>query len=150
AADQLRLEQLAETLRVERAAVEDRFASRRRRLDLAVPVAHELAEVDVADLGAVEALHARRNTVRKYRHGQLLSCCRSARRASHWSRVCPQISTGWSSSGGGNRPGPRLLDPSRTASAFEAWLSGSIEWITSGHCRWSNAQSIAAVAASIA
>src|SRR5690606_1741284 len=58
AADQLRFEQLAESPRIQGAAVEDRLVRRRFRVAATVPAAHELAEIDVADLGAVEATHA--------------------------------------------------------------------------------------------
>ena len=58
AADQLRLEQFAEPLRIERAAIKNSVVRRRFRLRPACPTAHEFLEIDVADLGAVQALHA--------------------------------------------------------------------------------------------
>ena len=75
---------------------------------------------------------------------------RVPRRASHSSRVWPQISMATSSNGAGNWPGPRLREPRRLASFCEATLSGSIEWITSVQPRLSKAQSIEAAAASSA
>ena len=63
AADQLRFEQFAEAARIERAAREDRGVVGRRRAARAVPLTHELLEVRVADLGAVEALHAGRDRI---------------------------------------------------------------------------------------
>ena len=76
ARDQLRFEQLPETAGVQRAAVEDGLARCRLRQRLALPVAHEGLEVDVADLGAIEALHAGRDGVGNGReHGS-------------WSREC--------------------------------------------------------------
>src|SRR5690606_32726119 len=73
-----------------------------------------------------------------------------ARRASHSARVWPQTSTGFASNGGGSRPGPRLREPRRRASACEGALPGSMQWITSSQPRLANAQSMAATAASVA
>src|SRR5690606_13962026 len=56
AAGALRLRQLAEAARVQHAARQHRFVVARTRPRRAVPGAHRLGEVAVADLGAVDAL----------------------------------------------------------------------------------------------
>src|SRR5690606_2716134 len=64
AADKLRFEQFAEAARIQRAAVEDGLAVGRPGAGAPAPAAHELLEIEVADLGAVEALHAGRDRIR--------------------------------------------------------------------------------------
>ncbi len=64
ARDQLRFEHLAEPARIERAARQHRRGVVRSARDgRPVPAADELAEIDVTDLGAVEALHAGRDRI---------------------------------------------------------------------------------------
>ena len=58
AADQLRLEQMQEIRGRERGTGQHRGIGGRRGLDRAVPGLHEIAEILVADLGAIEATHA--------------------------------------------------------------------------------------------
>ena len=72
------------------------------------------------------------------------------RRARHCSRVCPQISMIEFSYGAGSEPRPRLIDPSFIATACDATFSGAMLWIISVHPRVSNAQSVAAIAPSVA
>ena len=43
------------------------------------------------------------------------------------------------SDGGGMTPGPRLVEPSRSATFSDARLSGSMQWITSGQSSTSKA-----------
>ena len=80
--------------------------------------------------------------------------CRSAtgedhlNRRRHSSRVCPQMSTGSCSNGGGNFPGPSRFDPSFCATRCDAVLPGVIEWITFVHPSVSKAQLIETIAAS--
>ncbi len=54
------------------------------------------------------------------------------------------------SNGAGRVPSPSLRLPSRLATAWEGVFSGSMQWITSVHPRWSKAQSIEASAPSVA
>jgi hypothetical protein len=54
------------------------------------------------------------------------------------------MSTRASANGAGSRPGPRLREPSFSATRCEATLSGAIEWIISVQPSVSNAQSAAA------
>jgi hypothetical protein len=61
AADQLRFEQLAKAERIQGAAVQNRFLRRGLRLGRAVPAFDELLKIDIADLGAVQTLHAGRD-----------------------------------------------------------------------------------------
>src|SRR5690606_12541576 len=89
AADELGFEQLTEALRIQRAAVEDRLAWRGPGVGPSIPGLHEFAEVDVADLGAVEAAHAGGNRAGVVRH--VWALCRS----------------------GGNRRGKRVAGASR-------------------------------------
>ena len=63
AADELRFEQFAEALRVQRTAIQDRLVRRGARILRAIPRLDELGEVDVADLGAVDAFHAGENGI---------------------------------------------------------------------------------------
>src|SRR3546814_3453558 len=65
-----------------------------------------------------------------------------ARRATHSARVWPQTSTGWSSYGGGIRPGPRLREPSRCATRCDAALPGSMQWIMRSEEHTSELQSL--------
>ncbi len=53
------------------------------------------------------------------------------RRARHASALCPQASTRHSASGAGRVTGPRLTEPSRSASRMEAMFSGSMVWMIS-------------------
>ena len=63
AADELRLEQFAKSLRIECAALQNGFILRRLRPRLTLPVAHERLEIHVADLGAVQTLHTGGNRI---------------------------------------------------------------------------------------
>ena len=94
AGDQLRFEQLAEAARIERAAVEDGFVRRRLRVGATVPVAHELLEVDVADLGAVDAAHAGWDGLGGGVHGSFL-LCRPERSEGSASTTNPSLRSGW-------------------------------------------------------
>src|SRR5690606_11408164 len=82
AADELRFEQLAESPRVQRAALQHRLIRPGRAAGAAVPVTHELLEIDVADLGAVEALHAGGNGIGNLCEHGALFCGRPA--VSRW------------------------------------------------------------------
>src|SRR5690606_9900212 len=151
AADELRFEQFAESARIQRAARQHRRVGARCRAGFAVPVAHVLLEIDVADLGAVEAAHARGDRIRQFAgHGSRSCAGGFARRMRHSARVWPQMSVGLSSYGAGIRPGPWLREPSRIATRCEAVLAGSMQWITDSQPSTSKAYSIAAGAASVA
>src|SRR5690606_41922103 len=111
-----------------------------------VPI-YELLEVDVADLGAVEAARARGDGIGGLGHGSSQAL---ARRACHSSRDCPQMSVGESSYGAGSLPGPRLREPRRMATRCDARFAGSMQWMTRSQPSASKAWSMAAVAASVA
>ncbi len=63
AAGQLRIEQLTEGGRAERAARQDRRVRRRTCARCASPATHRVEEIGVAHFGAVEHAHARRNRI---------------------------------------------------------------------------------------
>src|SRR6185312_8010177 len=148
--NQLRLEQLAEIARRADAARQHGFAVTRRAVHLPVPGLHELGEILVDDFGAVEALVAGRDRSLDGVHLDGVAAVRSARRESHCARVWPQISMGSSSCGAGNLPGPCKVEPRRRATDRDAVFSESMQWMIRVQANTSNAQSIAATAASTA
>ena len=58
ATDQLRFEEFAEALCVQRTALQNRVFGRGLAVRRAVPGLHEFDEIDIANFGAVEPLHA--------------------------------------------------------------------------------------------
>src|SRR5690606_7330458 len=125
-------------------------AGGRRGIDTPLPRLHELGEVDVADFGAVEPLHAGGDGVgNSCEHvvffvGRALARCLMTSKAGrdppyakrfllscHCARVWPQMSNATVSDGGGKRPSRRRVDPRRLATFCEAVFAGAMQWMMS-------------------